>query len=320
MATPLKVISKGHAPRIDPEFQSLIAPLKPEERRQLESNLLAEGCRDPLVTWRGTLLDGHNRLEICVRLHIPYRTSAIELPNREAALLWIESNQLGRRNLTPDQRAAIAFRILQRRVAISNRERARKGGLAGGAGRSRISLVVASSTRQERPRQREIAAVQLGVSARKVRVISEIAKQSSALVEQIVAGTLTIKKAKNQIVEESRQAKRLAALETNPKGCGIHTGDLSLLHRLIPDDSADLFLTDPPYQEDAIPLYGRLAELAARKLKPGRLCAVMCGQMYLDRVMTEMAKHLEYYWLCAVGPKTVARSTRIVTRRVLSTF
>jgi hypothetical protein len=300
MATPLKVISKGHAPRIDPEFQSLIAPLKPEERRQLESNLLAEGCRDPLVTWRGTLLDGHSRLEICVRLHIPYRTSTIELPNREAALLWIESNQLGRRNLTPDQRAAIAFRILQRRVAISKRERARKGGLAGGAGRSRISLVVASSTKQERPRQREIAAVQLGVSARNVRVISEIAKQSSALVEQIVAGTLTIKKAKNQIVEESRQAKRLAALETNPKGCGIHTGDLSLLHRLIPDDSADLFLCDPPYQEDAIPLYGRLAELAARKLKPGRLCAVMCGQMYLDRVMTEMAKHLDYSWLCAV--------------------
>src|ERR1017187_4113334 len=195
MATPLKVISKGHAPRIDPEFQSLIAPLKPEERRQLESNLLAEGCRDPLVTWRGTLLDGHNRLEICVRLHIPYRTSAIELPNREAALLWIESNQLGRRNLTPDQRAAIAFRILQRRVAISNRERARKGGLAGGAGRSRISLVDSAATKQENPRQREIAAVQLGVSSRKVRCVSEIAKASPSFVEQIVAGTLTIKKA-----------------------------------------------------------------------------------------------------------------------------
>src|ERR1017187_5481918 len=318
MATPLKVISKGHAPRIDSEFHSLIAPLKPEERRQLESNLLAEGCRDPLVMWRGTLVDGHSRLEICTRHHIPYRTSTIELPNREAALLWIESNQLGRRNLTPDQRAAIAFRILQRRVAISNRERARKGGLAGGAGRSRISLVVASSTRQERPRQREIAAVQLGVSARKVRVISEIAKQSSALVEQIVAGTLTIKKAKDQIVEESRQAKRLAALETNPKGCGIHTGDLSLLHRLIPDDSADLFLCDPPYQEDAIPLYGRLAELAARKLKPGRLCAVMFGQMYLDRVMTEMTKHLEYYWLCAVTVD--APTCSILPRKISNKF
>jgi hypothetical protein len=180
--------------------------------------------------------------------------------------------------------------------------------------------VDSAATKQEHPRQREIAAVQLGVSSRKVRCVSEIAKASPSFVEQIVAGTLTIKKAKNQIVEESRQAKRLAALQTNSEGCRIYTGDLSLLRRLIPDNSADLFLTDPPYQEDAIPLYGRLAELAERKLKPGCLCAVMCGQMFLDRVILEMTKHLEYYWLCAVGPKAVVRSTRIVTRKVLSTF
>src|ERR1019366_9802307 len=318
MATPLKVIGKGQTPQIDREFHSLIAPLQPDEHRQLEANLIAEGCRDALVVWNGILLDGHNRLEICSRLRIPYRTSKIELPDRESAKLWIEENQVGRRNLTADQRAAIAYRILQWRVAISKRERARKGGLAGGAGRSRISLVVASSTKLERPRQREIAAVQLGVSSRKVRCVSEIAKQSSALVEQIVAGTLTIKKAKNQVVEDVRQAKRLAALETNPKGCGIYTGDLSLLYRLIPDDSADLFLCDPPYQEDAIPLYGRLAELAARKLKPGRLCAVMCGQMYLDRVMTEMAKHLDYSWLCAVTVD--APTCSILPRKISNKF
>src|ERR1035437_7626998 len=247
-----------------------------------------------LLTWRGTLLDGHNRLGMCTRLGITYKTCEIEMPNREAAKLWIEVNQLGRRNLSPYQRASIAFRILQRRVAISKRERARKGGPAGGAGRSRISLVDSAATKQEHPRQREIAAVQLGVSSRKVRCVSEIAKASPSFVEQIVAGTLTIKKAKNHIVEESRQAKRLAALQTNSEGCRIYTGDLSLLRRLIPDNSADLFLTDPPYQEDAIPLYGRLAELAERKLKPGCLCAVMCGQMFLDRVILEMTKHLEY--------------------------
>ncbi len=318
MAT-LKVARKLQAPQVDLEFQALIAPLKPEERRQLESNL-AEGCRDALVVWNGILLDGHNRLEICTRLHIAYKTSDIELPNREAAKLWIEQNQVGRRNLTPDQRAAIASRILQRRVAMSKRERARKGGLAGGSGRSGISLVDTAATKQDQPRQRELAAAQLGVPSRKIRLVLDLAKQSPEIVEQIVAGTLTIKQAKDQLLEESRQAKRQAALETNPRGCRIHTGDLSLLDRLIPNDSADLFLTDPPYQEEAIRLYGQLAELAARKLKPGGLCAVMCGQMYLDRVMQEMAKHLQYFWLCAVGPKTVVRSTRIVTRKVLSTF
>ena len=36
---------------IDPEFQSLIPPLAPEEYTQLEANILAEGCRDALVVW-----------------------------------------------------------------------------------------------------------------------------------------------------------------------------------------------------------------------------------------------------------------------------
>jgi hypothetical protein len=33
-----------------------------------------------------------------------------------------------------------------------------------------------------------------------------------------------------------------------------------------------------------------------------------------------MTKHLDYYWLCAVGQKGVARNCRILTRRVLNTF
>ncbi len=40
---------------IDPEFQALISPLTAEEQAQLEANLLAEGCREPLVVWPGEL-------------------------------------------------------------------------------------------------------------------------------------------------------------------------------------------------------------------------------------------------------------------------
>jgi ParB family chromosome partitioning protein len=36
---------------IDPEFQALIPALQPEERTQLEANIVADGCRDPLVLW-----------------------------------------------------------------------------------------------------------------------------------------------------------------------------------------------------------------------------------------------------------------------------
>ncbi len=322
--TPATLASRNDppTPKVDPEFKALIAPLTPQERSQLSANIAEEGCRDALVVWKseGILIDGHNRLEICTRLRVPYATTEIDFPSREAAKLWIEENQIGRRNLSSDQRAAIAYRILQRRIAISKAERGRKGGLAGGSGRAKLSLVVTASTEQPQLRQREIAAAQLAVPSRKLRLISQIAKHSAPMLEQILAGTLTIKKAKDQLAEESRQSKRNAAVKAHPKGSGIYTGDLTLLNRLVADDSADLFLCDPPNSQDAVPLYGQLAEVASRKLKSGGLCVVTCGQMYLDRGMNEMAKHLQYYWLCAVSQTGNSRSSSVLARKVTSNF
>jgi len=61
-----------------------------------------------------TLLDGHNRKAICDRLGLPYKTTAIELPDREAAMDWIDANQLGRRNLSPEQMSLIRGRMYER--------------------------------------------------------------------------------------------------------------------------------------------------------------------------------------------------------------
>ena len=88
---------------IDPEFKALIPPLGPDERAQLAANIEADGCREPLVVWRGVLLDGHNRYEICTALGIPFQVVEVDLLDRDAAMDWMDANQLGRRNLTPDQ-------------------------------------------------------------------------------------------------------------------------------------------------------------------------------------------------------------------------
>ena len=37
--------------RIDNEFKHLICPLQRKEYVQLEQNILADGCRDPIVVW-----------------------------------------------------------------------------------------------------------------------------------------------------------------------------------------------------------------------------------------------------------------------------
>jgi phage N-6-adenine-methyltransferase len=96
---------------IDSEFKGLIPPLTSDERQELERSLLAEGCRDALVLWGDTLIDGHNRFEICTRNNIPFKTVQKEFADRRSAIEWIILNQFGRRNLPSHERARLALRL-----------------------------------------------------------------------------------------------------------------------------------------------------------------------------------------------------------------
>ena len=87
---------------IDPEFKNLIRPLRREEYRQLELNLVMEGCREDIIVWNNTIVDGHNRYEICNKLRIPYGVKEQDFPSRDAAIAWICANQLGRRNISEE--------------------------------------------------------------------------------------------------------------------------------------------------------------------------------------------------------------------------
>ena len=90
---------------IDPEFASKIPPLREDELKQLEENILADGVViNPLIVWNGMIVDGHNRYRI-LQQHpeIQFTTYEKPFPDRYAAIAWICKNQLGRRNLTPQQ-------------------------------------------------------------------------------------------------------------------------------------------------------------------------------------------------------------------------
>ena len=91
--------------RIDPEFESKIPPLREEELKQLEENILADGVViNPLIVWNGIIVDGHNRYRI-LQQHpeIQFTIYEKEFPDRYAVIAWICKNQLGRRNLTSQQ-------------------------------------------------------------------------------------------------------------------------------------------------------------------------------------------------------------------------
>ena len=101
-----------------PELQALIPELQKSEYEQLEENIRKEGCRDSLLIWQtnqgtidGTestlpvnvLVDGHNRYSICKKHSIDYKVVLREFLSLQAVRDFMINNQLGRRNLTPEQ-------------------------------------------------------------------------------------------------------------------------------------------------------------------------------------------------------------------------
>jgi len=280
---------------IDPEFQTLIAPLQPEEREQLEANLAAHGCRDPLAVWRGLLIDGHNRHEICERRKISYRTIEVALTSREHVLLWIEENQLGRRNLTDDQRAVIARAVQKRRAALAKIERGKQGGRGHKkvVGNSDLQLPKAAPSRPA-------VAKKARVSERKLRLVAEIEKKNPAALAAVRAGEKTLAKALREVRTDERAARRVIPVgAVLPTDCELHQGDLSEVE--IVSASVDAIVTDPPYPKEFLPVYRKLAVLALHCLKPGGSLLVMVGQSYLPDLLKALCvdDSLTYHWTLA---------------------
>lgn len=97
--------------QIDEEFKNLIPKLSNEEFKQLEENIIKEGCREPIVVWNDTIIDGHNRYEICNKHNIDFKATNKDFSNREEAKMWIIKNQFGRRNLSVYDRSVLALKL-----------------------------------------------------------------------------------------------------------------------------------------------------------------------------------------------------------------
>ncbi|MDD5513182.1 MAG: DNA modification methylase [Candidatus Omnitrophica bacterium] len=228
-------------PIIDSEFHALIPPLSDDERIQLEANIKAEGCRDALVTWKGILVDGHNRFEICERLKIPYTTTAIELKDRAAATEWIIRNQFGRRNLSAYQRAELALR-LEPIIAARAKERMMAG-----------KRLAPSQISGQGKTDKNLASI-AGVShdtIHKAKIIA--ARANDETKARLRTGDTSINAEYNKIAQDDNLKIRRerfvsetkAALSERPV---IVNGDCLEILKTIPP--IDLLLTDPPYFTD----------------------------------------------------------------------
>ncbi|MCK8495301.1 hypothetical protein M0L20_25775 [Spirosoma sp. RP8] len=102
------------------ELRGWIPAPTPDEYKQLELNIAANGCRDSLILWETTqqqvypdspnpnhslyvLVDGHNRYQICKSRNISFNIQLMDFTDLKSVKDFMIDLQLGRRNLTPQQ-------------------------------------------------------------------------------------------------------------------------------------------------------------------------------------------------------------------------
>lgn len=165
---------------IDPEFRDLLPPLSDDEYQRLQADINKNGCRDHLVIWKewSTLIDGHNRHEICTSLDLPFETVEMSFHSRDEVKMWMFRNQLGRRNLTDFQRCEIAL-LMKPVVAAQAKDREAKG-------RPKEGVEILP---QDTGRTRDVVAEIAGVSGKTIDKVETILQSATPeVIQQLRTG------------------------------------------------------------------------------------------------------------------------------------
>lgn len=113
--------------RIDPELKSIMNELAKDEKDTLEKSLLQDGYKGPpIVVWEDTIIDGHNRYELCRKHNIQFEVQEMQFDSKEEVIQWMIRAQIGRRNLSKAQRSALVrrFRPIYEKEAKQNQIKA----------------------------------------------------------------------------------------------------------------------------------------------------------------------------------------------------
>lgn len=183
--------------KINSKFKKLIPPLSVDEYEMLKESIKAEGVRDALIVWGDTLIDGHNRYEICSELDIPYETRQIEFADEEDAEMWILRNQLSRRNLCDVERARIALR-LKDKIAEKAKERQSQ------AGKDKLPQNFGEAINRKERETMKVLAKEAGMSHETLRKVEKVDTTAPEPVKEAMGNIISIDKA-YQIARELRK-------------------------------------------------------------------------------------------------------------------
>ncbi|MHB8246879.1 MAG: DNA methyltransferase [Acidimicrobiales bacterium] len=284
--------------------------LRDDEYAALKADIAQHGVRIPIVVdaTTGDVLDGHHRARAWAELRaegvkVPaYARDVRHFANDEDRLAFVVAANLFRRHLSRIQRAEVVARLREqgwslRRIggAVGVDDKTVRNDLTG----AEISapVRVEGSDQKSYPAIRPRPAPSIIVNSDRDQHRAEAAL--SALGETAPAKLIGLGNAEERVHNARMQQRRESVVppRITEDSYELRLGDLTTAWADLPDGSVDAIVTDPPYDNQGVPLYEELGYLAARVLKPGRLAAVYCGHVHLDEEMALLAKGgLTYVW------------------------
>jgi len=237
------------------ELEALIPPLTPEEYKQLERNILGEGIRDPLVTWNGILVDGHNRYRIAQEFDIDFVTVEKEFADINAVKEWMVNNQLGRRNL-PEFVKGELHDILEELFKIKGAEIYKQKSVFKG---NQYSAPLSIIDNEPKHNTRKIIADKLGWSTGKKAMFDVVkTKAPEEIKEKLRTGEVSINQAYKEIkkeekefnfIEKKKEFNKEILYDEKYKAKYIIGNSIEILNNNV-FEPISLFLSDPPYGMD----------------------------------------------------------------------
>jgi hypothetical protein len=134
-----------------------------------------------------------------------------------------------------------------------------------------------------------------------------VSKGAPDLVEKVDSGKVSVSAAYKEIQREEKKREREQQIQEAASRYEEGESIKIICDDFFPwclenleDDSVDLILTDPPYPKEFLHVWSQLAEVAARKLKPGGYLSTYSGQLYFNQVVRMLDEHLSYCWMVAL--------------------
>lgn len=158
-------------------------PMMPDDELQaLADDIATNGLNQPVVIYKGQILDGRNRAKACGLAGVEVETEEWSDPGC-GPVAWVVSQNVRRRHLTATQRAALAVDLLPELEAEAEERR--------------ITARVEKVPHQARSRDRAAELVQ--VNERYVSDAKKVAAEAPELLDQMRAGEISLRDAQREV-------------------------------------------------------------------------------------------------------------------------